>query len=184
MSPTVERIIQSAESQIRIGGYNAFSFREIAKEIGIKSASIHYHFPTKPDLAILVANRYTQNFQDLLKLIEQKSLLPKDRLSNYINLFRHAIKVDKKMCLCGMLASENDVLPDALQMEVKQFFTMNIEWLKAHLFTHSHTATAQAMQLLACLEGSLLLTNAMRSNDIFELISAQLIEQDHHKANG
>ncbi|WP_298775650.1 TetR/AcrR family transcriptional regulator [uncultured Shewanella sp.] len=183
MSPTVERIIESAESQIRAGGYNAFSFREIAKQIGIKSASIHYHFPTKPDLAILVANRYTRSFQDQLKLIEQKTLLPKERLMDYINLFRHAIKVDKRMCLCGILASETYALPEALQVEVKQFFTMNIEWLKQNLFNHSDTGIAQATQLLACLEGSLLLANAMKSDDVFELISAQLVTQNHNEVN-
>ena len=54
---TVDRIRDVAESQVRSGGYHAFSFREISKQIGIKSASVHYHFPTRSDLGVAVARR-------------------------------------------------------------------------------------------------------------------------------
>ena len=53
-------ILDVAERRIRAHGYNGFSFREIADEIGIKSASVHYHFPTKADLAAAVAKRYRE----------------------------------------------------------------------------------------------------------------------------
>src|SRR6478752_8675700 len=35
-----------AESHMRVAGYAGFSFRDLAAEIGIKSASVHHHFPT------------------------------------------------------------------------------------------------------------------------------------------
>ena len=34
-----------------------FSFRDLAAEIGIKSASVHHHFPTKAGMAAAVARR-------------------------------------------------------------------------------------------------------------------------------
>lgn len=40
-------LLQAAENKVRLGGYSNFSFRELATEIGIKSASVHYHFPAK-----------------------------------------------------------------------------------------------------------------------------------------
>jgi len=119
---TVEKIINIAESQVRIDGYNSFSFREISKEIGIKSASIHYHFPKKEDLGEAVVHRYTARFEALLANIMATETDPKARLKSYISLFSHALKVDNKMCLCGVLASENDALPEALQLESKIFF--------------------------------------------------------------
>ncbi|MCL1127194.1 TetR/AcrR family transcriptional regulator [Shewanella surugensis] len=175
MSSTVERIIENAESQIRTGGYNAFSFRAIAKAIGIQSASIHYHFPTKPDLAIAVANRYTQRFIQQLDVIKNNNAHPKERLAPYIDLFRHAIKIDKKMCLCGILASETDALPELLQLEVKRFFELNLQWISAHLLTEEKNATAQASQLLASLEGSLLISKIMKSDEVFNMVSNQLL---------
>ncbi|HTV36640.1 MAG TPA: TetR family transcriptional regulator [Xanthobacteraceae bacterium] len=37
-----------AEGHMRNAGYGGFSFRHLAAEIGIESASVHHHFPPKP----------------------------------------------------------------------------------------------------------------------------------------
>ena len=55
MSETAERLMDLAEAHIRHRGYGGFSFRELAAEIGIKSASVHHHFPTKAAMAAAVA---------------------------------------------------------------------------------------------------------------------------------
>ena len=34
-------IMDVAESMIRLGGFHAFSFRDIAKQVGLKRASVH-----------------------------------------------------------------------------------------------------------------------------------------------
>ncbi|WP_157628311.1 helix-turn-helix domain-containing protein, partial [Ensifer sp. BR816] len=46
--------MDAAEERIRRAGYSGFSFREIAADVGVKSASVHYHFPTKERLAAAV----------------------------------------------------------------------------------------------------------------------------------
>lgn len=172
---TVEKIIKAAESQVRAGGYNSFSFREIAKEIGIKSASIHYHFPTKTDLSVAIVNRYTIRFEGQLTHIFTSTIEPMNRLKLYITLFRQALKVDKKMCLCGVLASQSDVLPEALQAESKAFFKVNTAWLSGAIFPHSSLAEPQANLILASLEGALLLSKAMQSDAPFEQIANLLL---------
>src|ERR1700720_895295 len=43
-------ILDAAERRMQIGGFGGFSFREIAADVGIKSSSVHYHFPTKENL--------------------------------------------------------------------------------------------------------------------------------------
>jgi AcrR family transcriptional regulator len=59
-----------------------FSFGEIAADVGIKGSSVHYHFPTKDDLAAAVVRRwaeYTSKHVDgeLEKVIgPRKSILP------------------------------------------------------------------------------------------------------------
>ncbi|GGI76364.1 TetR family transcriptional regulator [Shewanella hanedai] len=174
---TVDKIIEIAELQVRAGGYNSFSFREISKEIGIKSASIHYHFPTKADLGVAIANRYTARFEEHLANIIASTGEPLERLEPYIALFSHALKVDKKMCLCGVLASESDVLPEALQLEAKRFFDVNIAWLQSALFPQSPQAKAQACFILASLEGALLMGKVMKSNTPFEHVIEQLRSQ-------
>ena len=58
VNQTAERLMDLAESHMRNAGYGGFSFRHLAAEIGIKSASVHHHFPTKATMAAAVARRY------------------------------------------------------------------------------------------------------------------------------
>jgi TetR/AcrR family transcriptional repressor of nem operon len=55
LNETAERLMDLAQAHIRHRGYGGFSFRELAAEIGIKSASVHHHFPTKATMAAAVA---------------------------------------------------------------------------------------------------------------------------------
>ena len=61
-------ILDIAERRMRQTGYNAVSYRDIASEIGIKSASLHYHFPKKEDLGIALVERYSKNFFSALNI--------------------------------------------------------------------------------------------------------------------
>jgi len=62
VNETAERLKNLAEVHIRSAGYGGFSFRGCASEIGIKSASVHHHFPTKATMAAAVARRYGDRF--------------------------------------------------------------------------------------------------------------------------
>lgn len=172
----VVKIQDIAEDFIRIGGYKAFSFREIARLVGIKSASIHYHFPSKEDLAVAVAKRYTARFMAQLAEIDQRCTQRNEKLQAYIQCFRNALQNDGKMCLCGALAAESADLPDSVRASAKTFFDQNLAWLTAVL-TDSGDAKAspandKALYLLALLEGAMLMTQTYQHIDIFERIVA------------
>src|ERR1700731_169104 len=62
MNETAEHLMDLAEARICEAGYRGFSFRDLAAEIGIKSASVHHHFPTKATMAAAVARRYADRF--------------------------------------------------------------------------------------------------------------------------
>ena len=61
MSDVNTAILDAAEARMRLGGFNGFSFRGIAADVGVKSSSVHYHFPTKETLAAAVIHRYTDS---------------------------------------------------------------------------------------------------------------------------
>lgn len=165
---TVERILDSAEAQARIGGYNAFSFREIAKDIGIKSASIHYHFATKEDLSTALVQRYATRFLFGIEQIDVTKGLP-TQLDAYIDSFRQALVRDQKMCLCGVLGAESDVLPIGLRDAVAEFFRANLAWLTARLQAGLVSeAPRKAAHLLATVEGALLLGKTLNSKTVFD----------------
>src|SRR3569833_135962 len=100
MSDTAERLLDVAEARIRDAGYGGFSFRDLASEIGIKSASVHHHFPTKAAMAAAVAKRYGERFSEM---VSASGLKQEDAISVYREAFRAALSRDGKMCLCGIL---------------------------------------------------------------------------------
>ena len=106
MSDTEQSILNTTEDMIRQGGYNGFSFRNIADAIGIKSSSVHYHFETKEKLAVATTKRYTENFITSLGDPEQLKANGVNPVVYYIGAFRDAIISDKGMCLCGILGTE------------------------------------------------------------------------------
>jgi len=123
---TAEKIMQLAEQKIRQGGYHNFSFRDIAAEMGIKSASVHYHFPTKEDLVNKVLSTYIDNFFETLNRSEGD-------LESYFEAYKKAFNKKKYPCLCGVLLSESRVLSADTQALLASFVTQNIVWLRACL---------------------------------------------------
>ena len=127
---TLIKILDVAEARIRSNGYNDFSFRDIAADVGIKSASVHYHFPTKEDLGVHVTRRYTARFLHHLGDPRDEAQVPHDLLKRYVESFQKILVDDKAMCLCGMLGAEISSLPKLVRDEVKRFAEDNINWLK------------------------------------------------------
>ena len=54
---------------MQAGGFGGFSFLEIAADVGIKSSSVHSHFPTKEDLAAAIVRRWAEH---TFKVIDQE----------------------------------------------------------------------------------------------------------------
>ena len=53
-----DAIMDAARKAAQAHGYNGLNMRSLAENVGIKSASIYYHFQSKADLAAAVAKRY------------------------------------------------------------------------------------------------------------------------------
>ena len=161
------KIIDVAESLIQTRGYNAFSYRDIAKIVGVKTSSIHYHFPSKADLGEAVVKKH---IDDLLEQLDELMSNTKMTCKKKLNLFFDGILAktylsDKKMCLGGMLASDTLTLPENIQSEVRIFFRRIEDWLKHLLeqgiekkeFHVTERIEIEVAMILALLEGSLLL---------------------------
>ncbi len=122
-------------------GYNGLSFRELAKAVGVKSASIHHHFPTKGDLGAALARRYRDDAKDDLT----DPVDPIAELTRYIAIFRSALERDNRMCLCGIMAAEYDDLPEAVKAEVTGFADDNVAWLSGVLSLLDPSRSSEAL---------------------------------------
>ena len=173
MASSKEReILVIAESLAREGGYGNFSFREIAKKIGIKSSSVHYYFPTKEHLGATLAKNYRTNFFE--KLGPANAEESPDPMSRLRSIFRDSLIIDKKMCLCGLLGAEIDSLPDVISDEVTLFFKDLENWLVEvftdHFKYNKKKARSYALKEIALLEGSMIVAKAYKDPSTFDMI--------------
>lgn len=163
-SDTADRILDIAETLVQTRGFNGFSYADIAAELGVTKASLHYHFPSKSKLGERLIERYRTGFQQALEEIAQGTATATARLEAYIGLYSDVLARDR-MCLCGMLAADYATLPAPMQAEVRQFFEANETWLSAVLrqgrqaneVAFDGSPLEVARDLTAALEGAMLL---------------------------
>ena len=70
---TQNLLLSEAERLVRTRGFDAMSFADLATAADIRKASVHYHFPTKADLAAKMIARYrAQVAEDLTAVWYEK----------------------------------------------------------------------------------------------------------------
>jgi len=117
-----ERILAAAERRIRAAGYNAVSFREIAAEVGVKSASVHCYFPQKQGLGAVLVRRYSQIFTAELGQISTTPKSPETMFRSYLQLHLDVLVIDQLICLCAILGAVFIGFPEKINVEMRRFF--------------------------------------------------------------
>lgn len=181
MSDTRKKLLDTAERKIRAGGYHAVSFRELASELGIKSSSVHYYFRRKQDLVVAVVERYSAGF--FATLAEQQKSSPP--LKAFADTYRAAFAGTKLICLCGMLGAEFGGLPEPVGKVVAGFLGANITWLEKHLPASDAglAPRSQARQIVAGLQGAMLLAKTLNDLSVFDDIANSLVTTHTPPAN-
>ena len=170
MASKADEIMDAAERRIREVGYNGFSFRDLAADVGVKSASVHHHFPTKAALATAVARRYAEQF---LGAVEHE---PDDQLvAAWRTAFRRALHEDGRMCLCGVLGAEAGGLPPEVAAEARLFFERGAAVLARAHGEPGPASRDAGLRTLATLEGAMLLARALGDPEAFERATAGLV---------
>ena len=142
-------------------GFNGFSYADVAKELKITTASLHYHFAGKGALGEALIQRYADRFFAALETIDAKQPDASAKLKAYADLYAGVLH-GKRLCLCGMLAAEYQTLPKPMRDAVLRFFDANEEWLAKVLTDGQETLTfsgppnEMARMLLSGLEGAML----------------------------
>ena len=159
-----EAILAAARRTAQAHGYGGLNFRELAAEIGIKSASIYYHFPSKADLGAAVARRYWEDTAAALVAMLAETADPMLCLQRYPGVFRTALENGNRMCLCSFMAAEYDDLPEAVKREVQAFADVNIAWLSKLLaaagVVSAEESEARAGAIFAAIAGAQLLARS------------------------
>jgi TetR/AcrR family transcriptional repressor of nem operon len=163
-SSTATRVLDAAEQLIQRRGYNAVSYADLAAELDLTTAAIHYHFPSKADLGQAVVARYRRSNDEKRAAIRKETDALRARLQRYVELYT-AVLADGGMCLCGVLAADEATLPEPVRREVQGFFDDQTDWLTSIFAEETDVTTRlegcesprQAAELfLAAIEGAML----------------------------
>lgn len=169
--------MDAAESGMRLRGYHAVSFRELADELGIKSSSVHYYFRQKEDMGVALVKRYSDRFFANLEDKAAAAKTPNDRLRAFCNAYYDALITSDKICLCGMLGAESCGLPGMLAESVAAFFEANIAWVSDTLPKDLplRDRRANAAQIFATLQGAMMVATTLKDRKLFDGIVRALL---------
>jgi TetR/AcrR family transcriptional repressor of nem operon len=179
---TASRILDVAERLVQLRGFNGFSYADVAAELKVTKASLHYHFAGKAELGEALITRYTRRFADALAAIEGSGADPRAALEAYAELYAEVLR-DRRMCLCGMLAAEYQTLPKQMQAAVIRFFDENEAWLENVLtkgrdegtLQYGESAREAARLIVSALEGAMLTARPYGDVERFQAAASALL---------
>ena len=177
---TKRAIMDLAETFIQDKGFNGFSYAHIAKELDVKNAAIHYHFPTKEELACAVIQRYRDRFQLWINNSRIKDLSSEEKLDWFFSIYTNTRADNGKVCLAGSLETEFNSLPAALQAQTESLTRELLTWLQitlqegreAEVFHFSGDPANKAALILSSLQGALQMARALGTNK-FQMVVEQ-----------
>ena len=181
---SASRILDVAERLVQGRGFNGFSYADVAAELGVTKASLHYHFQTKADLGRALIDRYAVSFADALSGIARSGAPAFEQLQRYVAIYAGVLKAGR-ICLCGMLAAEYTTLPDAMQDAIRSFFDVNERWLARVLdsgrrdgtLKFDGTSTEAARVITSALEGALLLARPYGGPQRFASAAKRILQE-------
>ena len=178
---TREKIIQLGDDLLRKQGFNAFSYADISKPLHIKNAAVHYHFPSKQDLAVAIAQWHKEIFDGFSQKMATKE--PKDRLKTFLN-FYHSIHLSEKVDIIGAFATDWHSLEPKVQTEVQEFTELVIGWLSELIqegldlgqFQTNQNARTTALRILSSIFASTQLVRITGDHDFTRVKNSILDE--------
>ncbi len=123
---TRDHIIYTADALIRDKGYNAFSFVDVARIVGVKKPSIHHHFPRKTDLGIAVIEFHIKGLEQIKQVSQAKTAL--EKLDRFFSIYSD-IKEQNKVCIVGSLSTDYNTLEPEVQEKIKAFSDAFLAWV-------------------------------------------------------
>lgn len=180
---TADQILDVSERIVQTRGFNGFSYGDVANELGLTNASVHYHFAAKGDLGLKLVERYVERFFAALAAIETRTSAIPARILDYVKIYEDVVAA-QRMCLCGILTAEYETLPETMRARLTDFFSRNEAWLAAQLaegrkigeLDFSADPRAVAAALVSALEGAMLVAKAHGGAESFRASSRLMLQ--------
>ena len=180
------RLIGGAADLIMRGGYKGFSYADLSERFGIRSPSIHHHFPSKTDLVTAAVEQSRAGIRAQDAMFDQAAPAT-EQLRAYTGYWDRCIRDQTApFCLAAVLAAELPSLPPQVAEAVRGHFVDLSRWLQRILalgveqgvFKLEASAAVEAEAFIAGVYGAMLAARAFddpqRYSDIVELFVGRI----------
>lgn len=179
---TQEQLLDVGEVLMRQRGYGGFSYADLARETGIRKASVHHHFATKADFGLAVFQRYAARFTAVLRDFSG-SRTGGQALYRAIQFYRDALADGEQLCLCAALSSDRQTLSEEVCKALADANAATVQWIEGVLLQGRRDRSIsvggepseEALAILAQLQGAQLLARAANDVTLFDQATAPLI---------
>jgi TetR/AcrR family transcriptional repressor of nem operon len=179
---TRERILHLAKDILLRRSFHSFSYQDLADGIGIRKASIHYHFPSKEDLGVALIERIGAAMQRFAVELSESHRPPEERLGAFFRVMRGLLDEGDKICVFGVLGAEFNALPPRMQAAYAQLLEAQHKWLARVLergrergvFRFTGTPEEEALIVGSTVQGALQIARASRHPERFDAVVASI----------
>lgn len=185
MKTTRDILLDLGEQAIRTRGFAGFSYADLARDAGIRKASIHHHFPAKADLGLALVERYGVDLAGALDAIQVDAANAGEAMSGAVRLYRDALQDGTSACLCAALATDTALLDETTRQALKTTNDATRDWFESVYtlakqdlsITGVSGPTSEASATLALLQGAQLLAKAATNVGAFDEATAALTKR-------
>jgi AcrR family transcriptional regulator len=180
---TKEEILRIGKHFIQYYGYNAFSYADIARELDIKNAAVHYHFRGKEDLLIALVDNNIENYQALAKQLQLSKMSTLGKLEKFIEPYSTLCEAES-ICIIGSIASDYKTLPESVKAKISSLVEMVLGMVEQTLsegkkkgeLQFSESARTQALLIMTNLAAGVQLARISGKKD-YDSIRKAVIRQ-------
>ncbi|MEM9025808.1 MAG: TetR/AcrR family transcriptional regulator [Verrucomicrobiota bacterium] len=128
-SKNKDKLLEVAQNLVQEKGYQGFSFHDLSAAVGITTASIHYHYPTKAHLGIALIQKYGACFRELVSDVKAKNESPKAQFEALLEIFEGTMGCNR-ICIVGALSGEFHGLPEEVREQLKELIVESAQCIQ------------------------------------------------------
>jgi len=159
---TREQIMEKAAELLMQRGFNGFSYRDISTPLGVKNAAIHYHFPSKTDLALALVDEYQHTLRSRTSEFMAYGGKAADQMNGLFCFTESQFSMGRCICPFGAFSVDYDELPQEVKDATERFLVDSRKWLTRVLevgrdqgeFSFRGDPGQVAVSVLAALQGA------------------------------
>lgn len=166
-SDTRQQIVEAADRLFYESGYEATSFADIAKAVGLSRGNFYYHFKTKDEILAAVIALRISNTRAMLEAWESASPDPAERIRSFVQiLITNRAQIMAHGCPVGTLCNELAKLDHVAKDNAAAIFGLFRAWLARQFAALGRTEDADdlALHILMRSQGVATLATAFRDD--------------------